>query len=365
MDAFLTWSRQAFRAVHGLPQDGAEADAPEATPEQLFAWARKHRMTGLLQAGLPEAGAELQSAAYGQAQHTARCTLEAERIFARLSPFLPTLSLVKGPALAVQAWPDPGLRSFDDLDFLCERRDYPLLLEGMGAAGYAPEIADPRQRMHLWHYGWGLTFLHPEGFMVEVNHRFFPPHYPWPCRLDARRERPFILQKLDGASVRTPAPELHLLLCCLHAVWHGWARLAWVADIAGLLVRHPNAYRQAETLSAHCPFARQTLIAGCGVAEAIFGPGLSAASPPPRAPESVVAEAMALLGGSARPLRGRELRHFHEQFMAPAEKAAYRIRRICIPGDGDFRWIRLPPALRGMYWFLRPLRGALYGQSGT
>jgi hypothetical protein len=362
VDEFLTWSRQAFRSLHGLPRDGEAIPLSEEAQERLLAWARRHRVTGLLQAGVPGTGAALQAAAYGQTQHTARSTHEAERLAARLSPALPTLTLVKGPALAAQAWPEPGLRSFDDLDFLCERCDFPRLLAGMQAAGYAPEIEEPRRRAHRWHYGWGISFLHPEGFMVEVNHRFFPPHYPWPCQLDGRRNDLYMDQKLDGASVRAPVPALHLLLCCLHAVWHGWARLAWLADIAGLLMRHPKIYSQAEVWVARCPFAQQTLIAGCGVAEALFGPGLTAA-PLPRTPPATIGEAVALLQGTARSMRGRELRSFHEQFMTNAEKTTYRIRRACFPGDGDFKWIPLPVALRWLYWILRPIRGGIYGKS--
>ena len=363
MDAFLIWSRQAFRSLHNLPQDGAAIPVPAEATAQLFAWARRHRMLGLLQAGGFGTDSTWQSAAYGQAQHSARSTREAERLFARLAPALPALALVKGPVLAAQAWPDPGLRSFDDLDFLCGRRDFPRLADSMRAAGYVPEIADPRRHELLWHYGWGIAFLHPDGHRVEVNHRFFPPHYPWPCRLDARQEKPFIAQKLDETPVRAPAPELHLLLGCLHAVWHGWARLAWIADIAGLLVRHPGIHARAAELAGRCPFARQSLAAGCGVAAAIFGSDLNA----DRLPVSgaVAAEAAALLSGSARSLRGRELRAFHEQFMSGPETAVYRLRRIAIPGDGDFQWIRLPPALRGLYWLLRPVRGMLAGRAGA
>ena len=97
---------------------------------------------------------------------------------------------------------------------------------------------------------------------------------------------------------------------------------------------------------------------GCGLAESIFGPDLAQA-PLPAVPPEILQEAVALLSGNARGLGGRELRRFHEQFMAPPEKAAYRLRRFCIPGDGDFRWIQLPPALRGLYWLLRPVRAAL------
>ncbi|MGD9781132.1 MAG: nucleotidyltransferase family protein [Kiritimatiellia bacterium] len=358
MTDFLPWARQAFRALHGLPDAGNAVLPPEAR-HRLAAWARRHRLTGLLQAGLPEAGEPLRSTAYGQAQHTARCTHEAERLFALLAPRLQTLALLKGPALAAQAWPEAGLRQFDDLDFLCADRDFPAFAAGMADAGYAPEIGDPRRSAHLWHFGWGAAFRHPDGFAVEVKRRFFPPHYPWPGRCNPGWKSAFADQKLDAAAVRAPTPALHLLLGCLHAVWHGWARMAWIADVAGLLARHPRISSQAQALAACCPFAENALAAGCGVAEAVFGPGLCPAAAPP----GVVPQAVALFNGSARAMGGRELRRFHRQFMTKTEVFSYRLRRIATPGDGDFLWISLPPALRGLYWFLRPLRGAIYGKS--
>ena len=359
MDDLLPLCRQAFRTLHGLPPAGAMPLPPPETRSRLAAWAQRHRVMGLLQAGWPETEAAKASAVYGQAQHAARCTHEAERLFARLSPDLPALTLMKGPALAAQAWTEPGLRSFDDLDFRCSRADFPAFAAGMKEAGYAPEVEDPRRLSHLWHYGWGVAFRHPNGFMVEVNHRFFPPQYPWPGFRNRSWKNSFANQKLEDAEVCAPTPALHLLLGCLHAVWHGWARLAWLADIAGLLARHPGILPQAQALAARGPFAEKALAAGCGVAEAIFGPGLSDFPLPPT-PQARVAEALVLLNGTARPLGGRELRRLHEQFMTPAEKSAYRLRRVATPGDGDFRWISLPPALRGLYWLIRPVRAALY-----
>ena len=351
-------ARQAFRALHGLPDAADTADAaPEpAARERLFPWARRHRLLGLLQAGLPDPGAALRTAAYGQARHAARHAHEAVRLFARLAPRLRTLALVKGPALAAQAWPEPGLRSFDDLDFVCADRDYPAFAAGMEEAGYAPEIADPWRRAHLWHYGWGVAFRHPEGFTVEVKRRFFPPQYPWPRPGNRRWQDSFATLELEGGEIRAPTPALHLLLGCLHAVWHGWERIAWLVDVAGLLARHPGIVPEARALAKKCPFAENALAAGGAVADAIFGPGLG----PDAAPPDVVAEAVARLRGNARAMDGGELRRFHETFMARPEILFYRLRRILTPGDGDFRWFALPPALRGLYWLVRPVRGALY-----
>ena len=344
--------------MHDLPAAAGKIDVPPEARERLAAWARRHRVTGLLQAVFPGLAANVQTAAYGQARHTALFTHEAARLFALLAPRLSTLALVKGPALAAQAWPDPGLRIFDDLDFQCARGDFPQLVAGLAEAGYLPLIGDPRRVALRWHYGWGLGFRHPDGFKVEVNHRFFPPHYPWPRGLTAGRADLFGTQLLDGVPVRAPGPALHLLQCGLHAVWHGWERLAWLVDIAGLLARHPDSLAQAQALAAGCPFAQRTLAAGAAVAENFFGPGLADGDDRPVA-DPAVAESAALLTGAAPVPAGRQLRKFHEQFMRPAERAAYRLRRVCTPGDGDFQWLALPPALRSLYWLLRPVRATI------
>jgi len=343
MNLYLSWSRHAFRTLHGLPVEGRPKALPETEQKRWRSWARRNRVQGLLHAGLAEQGALFQSAAYGQAQHT--------------------LAFQKGPALAVQAWPDPGLRSFDDLDLICPRGSYARLLAGMEAAGYTPDITETRRRAHRWHYGWSMSFHHPDGFMVEANHRFFPPQYPWPCGLDITQESWMERVALDHSSIRAPTPAVHLLLCSMHAIWHGWARLAWLADIAGLLVRHPEALAQAQELAKPCPFTQQALVAGCGVAAAIFGQELIGDTLSPATAE-IIRQAKALLDGTARQMGGGELRVFHEQFMTPREKTGYRTRRVCIPGDGDFLWISLPVALRGLYWGLRPTRFLLYGKTG-
>lgn len=364
MDEFISLSRHAFRTLNGLYCAEPPPSVPNATQPASVSWARGHRVLGLLQAGLPATSPSLQSAAFGQTRHSAQLAAEAERLWEILAPALPSLALVKGPGLTAQAWPDSGLRSYDDLDFRCARDDDATLLAGMRSAGYEPEIADARRRGHLWHLGWGLTFRNPAGTMVEINHRFFPPHFPWPRELDGSRPDLFQVLPLDGGSVRVPVPALHLLLACLHAVWHGWGRMGWMADIAGLLVRHPGIFAQAEAWTAGCPFARQALIASCGVAEALFGPGLH--SPPPLpAPSEVTIQALVLLREAAREQTGSAQRAIHERFMTCAEKAEYRLRRLGIPGDGDFKWISLPAWARSLYWLLRPVRVALYGRSGS
>ena len=355
-DELLARARRAFRALQGLsvvPEipRGAESGAP-VPADPLLAAARRHRVVGLLRAGgeAPCDGEPWRAAAYGQALHSARCAAEAARVFAALDAAAGPALLIKGPALAVQAWPDPGLRAFDDLDFRCPRAAFSAVCAALDRAGYRPELGDERMRSHYWHFGWGISFVHPEGFRVEVNHRFFPPQYPWPRAL-----RPFAglgtgPLALDGAVARAPTPELHLLLCCHHALWHGGERLAWIADIAGLLARHPEAYDRAR--AAARGFARRALGAGAGLAEALFGPGLLRPPPPPGAAERLFLEQLRRGCGVTDAERIR----LHRSLLSPFERARYAARRALTPGDGDFRRRVFAPALRPLYWLYRPLR---------
>lgn len=358
MNGFLHLARVSFRRAHGLP-GAANPPRAEAT-DRLLSWARHHRVTGLLQAGQGASGKALATIAYGQALHSAELTQEAGRLYRLLAPGLPGLALVKGPALAAQAWPDPGLRSFDDLDFLCDPSGLDRLLSGLREAGYAPVETDPRRVRPLWRFGWGLTFSHPAGHWVEAHPRAFPPHYPWPRHLAGPPGPGFREELLDGTPVCAPTPERHLLLCALHAAWHGWSRLGWLADIAGLLVRHPGIEDRAREMAGPSSFARRVLAAACALSRTAFETDPAEAD----GTESWIPGVLVRLEGIEPEPNGAESRRQHERFMTGPERAAYRLRRISIPGDGDFRRFRLPPALCALYWILRPLRAALPASTG-
>ena len=270
MNEFLTLSRIAFRSLYEL----------ETVPENLsiaedwFDVARQNRVVGLWADTFGNAllCEEWRRHAYGQLLHSSRLTAEAGRVVAALTNSVDGFRLVKGPALEAQAWPRLGLRSFDDLDFRCAKNSLNALTRGLLKLGYQPEEMEIQRRENLWHFGWGISFTHPAGFFVECNHRMFPPHYPWPDRLTRYTTDLWLPLMLDQSHVECPVPALHLLLSCVHAVWHGWERLGWLVDIAGLLTQHPRLFAEAENLAGPSPFLRRSLNVGCDVADQIFGP---------------------------------------------------------------------------------------------
>lgn len=336
MDAFLQQSRSVFRNLYGLEPSACSDDVS-------FQMARRNRVLGLW-ADAP-VSEPWKRAVYGQALHTARLTEEAARVVDALNDSVEGLRLVKGPALAEQAWPREGLRSFDDLDFRCEKNALPALVAGLSALGYQVKALDDTHRDNLWHFGWGLEFRNRDGLMVEVNHRMFPSHFPWPERLTHLNSGLW--------ENRAPVPSLHLLLACAHAAWHGWERLGWIVDIAGLLVRHSDVLGDAEALVPAGSFLRNALHCGCAIASEIFGPlpGVESAGESP-----LTVQAMALLVREQPDVSSQVQREIHHQLMSPRERAAYTIRRLATPGDPDFTRWPLPVSLRGLYWPLRPLR---------
>ena len=362
MDDFLKLSRSAFRSIHGLAvdPDDRRAIGPSGADVWLKA-ARRHRVAGLWADGLnlpelaPSVAQAWKTIAYGQALHTARLTAEAGRIFSALQCAAPDLRLVKGPALAAQAWPQPGLRTFDDLDFRCGKQHLNTLLKELSTLGYRPEVSETNRRNHLWWFGWGITFRHSDGFMVEFNHRMFPPHFPWPERLSRYAPERWEMLELDGVSMPCPAPALHLLLACVHAVWHGWERLDWLVDIAGLLVRHPNLLAEAQNLVPRDSLAQKALGCCCCAADQLFGslPGVPQFGV---LDEELAEQAMVLLTRTAPAVPAAVRRRLHYRLMSPKESIPYTVRRLATPGDPDFKKLSLTETLRPFYWVLRPLR---------
>ncbi len=353
MNEFLTLSRIAFRSLYEL----------EAVPENLsiaedwFDVARQNRVVGLWEDtfGSSLLCEEWRRRAYGQLLHSSRLTAEAGRVVDELTGSVDDLRLVKGPVLADQAWSRPGLRSFDDLDFRCAKNSLNALTDGLLKLGYQPKEKEIRRRENLWHFGWGIAFTHPDGFLVEWNHRMFPSHYPWPDRLMHLSPSGWSSQELAQSNIACPGPALHLLLACVHAVWHGWERLGWVVDIAGLLVRHPKIFEEAQRLAKPSPFLCRALHVGATVADRIFGPF-------PDVPtlssdlEAAASHAVELLAQKEKDISWSIQRQIHHDLMSKKEALCYTVRRCATPGDPDFQRWALPAHFRGLYWLLRPLR---------
>jgi Uncharacterised nucleotidyltransferase len=155
--------------------------------------------------------------------------------------------VIKGPVLAAQAYADPSVRTYGDLDLLVRQRDIRHATQLMIASGYQAAI-------HLSAIDAGkipgqYLFSKPDsGLLVELHNDFTLRYFPRPLPLEDLFARQ-IPVRLDTHQVPAPCVEHHLMLICVHGAKHFWERLSWIADVAGLVARQTgiNWERAAST----------------------------------------------------------------------------------------------------------------------
>lgn len=144
---------------------------------------------------------------------------------------------IKGPALSLRAYGDPGMRQYGDLDLLLRSADIEPATRLMVKAGYEPQVplSAIRNRKIPGEYLFRkistriLAELH-----TELSLRYFPRTLP----IDEYFQRQSKVA-VDGREVPAMAAEDEFVHICVHGTKHLWERLLWIADVAAILA-HPE-----------------------------------------------------------------------------------------------------------------------------
>lgn len=146
------------------------------------------------------------------------------------------MMVVKGPALAVQAYGDVAMRKYGDLDFLVRDRDIATATKLMMDAGYAAEI--PLSTIAAGKIPGQYMFRQAATkLLVELHSNRTMRYYPRPLPLEklfARQAR----VNIEGRTIPAPCAEDHLVIICVHGAKHFWEKLLWIADVATLISRN-------------------------------------------------------------------------------------------------------------------------------
>src|SRR5271155_804746 len=157
--------------------------------------------------------------------------------------------VVKGPALAVQAYGDATMRDYGDLDFLVRHADIARATQLMMDAGYQPQI--PLSAIAAGKIPGQYMFRQTEAkLLVELHNDRTMRYYPRGLPIEEIFSRG-VQVEMDGRKILAPCVEDHLILICIHGAKHFWERLMWIVDVAALIVRHqemrwPQALAAAE-----------------------------------------------------------------------------------------------------------------------
>lgn len=145
--------------------------------------------------------------------------------------------VLKGPALSLQAYGDPAVRQYGDIDLLLRDRDIYRATEFLRESGCVPRI--PLEVIASGKIPGEYVFSR-NGLLAELHTERTLRYFPNPLaveKLFARKAR----LELNGKGFATQSVEDALLSACTHGAKHFWQRLQWVADVAALLDRHRDS----------------------------------------------------------------------------------------------------------------------------
>lgn len=145
----------------------------------------------------------------------------------------------KGPALAVAAYGDASLRQFVDLDILVRPRDVDRATELLAAYGFEPhfKLRNARERETFRRLSYVQLFQRAEDDVaIELHWNVAPRFFNFPLRVERLWEHEGRLA-LGGRQVRAVAPEMLVLLLCVHGNKDYWLRLEWLTAIDALATR--------------------------------------------------------------------------------------------------------------------------------
>lgn len=208
----------------------------------LLAAARKHRMTGLLTTAIsagafPATGQQAREVRSAHATNQMRVlALEHELlgILDLLGAAAIDVRVLKGTAVAHLDYPDPALRSFNDLDILVRADDIDRTVEVLGTAGFERTLAEPRPGFDR-RFDKGMTLRPPAGYELDLHRTFVLG--PWGRRVDLDTVwdggQEFFIGGRGVQALSLPNRFMH---ACYHAALGDWPlRLGSLRDVAEML----------------------------------------------------------------------------------------------------------------------------------
>ncbi len=172
--------------------------------------------------------------------------------------------VLKGAALAVQLYGDPGARVARDIDLLVDPDQFAQARRLLGQAGYVQHQGFPSAQHSAAYLRKikEIEFLDPAtGGMVELHHRLTDNPYLLECDFNSLWDEREEINLGDLTVATLPRQRLPLYLC-VHGADHGWARLQWLVDFAAAM-RSQNvddALRVATACGLRAPFMHALLL---------------------------------------------------------------------------------------------------------
>lgn len=271
-----------FETNHESLATVAHLAAQPIEPETFIRLAERHGLLPLayrfLRDTVPSRAArELANRLKGRySQNAARClflTGELCRVLTSFSRNGIDAIPYKGPALAVAAYGDASLRQFVDLDILVRPCDVKRATEQLAAFGFAPhfKLRNAREEETFLRLSYVQLFQREEDDVaIELHWNVAPRFFNFPLRVERLWDYEGRLL-LGGREVRAIAPEMYVLLLCVHGNKDQWLRLEWLVAIDALISREPTFGWSKLLAEAKSHRALRVLLVGLALANDLLG----------------------------------------------------------------------------------------------
>lgn len=242
---------------------------------QLIAFSLHHGMGALLFLGLrssPHTPPEvLQTLRQHVHVNALRCKMLFKELVEVLALFeqenIPAIPL-KGLSLAQAAYGDITLRPPGDLDFLLRKEDIPRARVLLMKRDYTPHIPIDQEAAYL-ETQLGYEFG-GRGFVIELHWAFLPQTLGFRLNPEEAWQKAETVSMAEH-SIKALTLEDRLLFLCAHGGKHGWDRLKWSRDIAGLIEHHRDTDWAQVVERAKSLHSERILYLGCYLAQELFG----------------------------------------------------------------------------------------------
>jgi hypothetical protein len=219
-----------------------------------------------------EARARLQTLRRQTAQYNLHLMARFGAVAARLDADGIPYVVFKGPVAAVDAFGALEARSFVDIDILVAPVQLTDAANILRSCGFFPQHAlGPKAFRRYIATFRQMPYEHADHpLIIEIHTAPMPAYVPmhdYDPGLVARARS----MSIGGVNVRAVSPEDHLLLLCMHGTKEGWPHLRSVADIAGLLSRHPHLDLSHVHTMAKRVHAGRALAVGLSLADWMMG----------------------------------------------------------------------------------------------
>ena len=171
------------------------------------------------------------------ARESAAVAVTLERFLLDTAPVLDSIQapfrVLKGPALAHTAYPDPSWRAFGDIDLLVEGTRMTEIVGRLEREGFR-RVYEPVGRRYEERVGKSVTLVDPHGWELDLHRTI--AHGPWGLLIDVDdlwdAPRSVVI---GGVELPTLSPELHLAHALVHiglgSALPRWSNLRDVAQL--------------------------------------------------------------------------------------------------------------------------------------